>query len=220
MERNIYKIGKELFITSDEEIKEDAWIYDVENNSVNKLIFKHNETAFDKKIILTTNQDLIADGVQAIDDEFLEWFVKNPTCEQVEVQNDYEEPKGDYYKIILPQEEPKLIKCYCGHTIYCDCGPQEEKSYLTFTSNEENPVNIHMRVLPEFDSVSKQDLIEKSRNEEMPEDYFPPKDLANAIWGSCFQYEDMEKNNIEEKVKKACFTVEKIYKIQDYVGSK
>jgi hypothetical protein len=26
------------------------------------------------EIILTTDQDLIADGVQAIDDEFLEWF--------------------------------------------------------------------------------------------------------------------------------------------------
>jgi hypothetical protein len=36
------------------------------------------------KIILTTDQDLIKDGVQAIDDEFLEWFVKNPSCEEVE----------------------------------------------------------------------------------------------------------------------------------------
>lgn len=23
-------------------------------------------------------------------------------------------------------EEPKQIKCYCGHTTYCDCGPLEE----------------------------------------------------------------------------------------------
>ena len=40
-----------------------------------------------KKIILTTDPDLIADGVQAIDDEFLKWFVKNPTCEFVEVDS-------------------------------------------------------------------------------------------------------------------------------------
>lgn len=26
---------------------------------------------------------------------------------------------------ILPKEEPKQIKCYCGHTTYCDCGPLE-----------------------------------------------------------------------------------------------
>ena len=38
-----------------------------------------------KKIILTTDQDLIADGVQAIDDEFLEWFVKNPSCENIPI---------------------------------------------------------------------------------------------------------------------------------------
>lgn len=75
MERNIYKIGKEWFITSDEEIKEgDAYI--TKNGEICKshngskiLLFKT-----DKKIILTTDQDLINDGVQAIDDEFLEWF--------------------------------------------------------------------------------------------------------------------------------------------------
>jgi hypothetical protein len=37
-----------------------------------------------KKIILTTNQDLINDGVQPIEDDFLEWFVKNPSCEFVD----------------------------------------------------------------------------------------------------------------------------------------
>jgi len=30
------------------------------------------------------------------------------------------------YKIIIPQEEPKQIKCYCGHTITCDCEPLQE----------------------------------------------------------------------------------------------
>lgn len=37
------------------------------------------------KITLTTDTQLIKDGVQAIDDEFLEWFVKNPSCEEVEI---------------------------------------------------------------------------------------------------------------------------------------
>lgn len=71
-----------------------------------------------KKIILTTDQDLIKDGVQEIDDEFLEWFVKNPSCEEVKIkpycekltcQNDScnvccQELK---YKITIPKEEPK-----------------------------------------------------------------------------------------------------------------
>ena len=70
------------------------------------------------KIILTTDQDLIKDGVQAIDDEFLEWFVKNPSCESVEIGKkcNYGEcicylgkcqDNENIYKIITPQEEPK-----------------------------------------------------------------------------------------------------------------
>ncbi len=31
-----------------------------------------------------------------------------------------------FYKIIIPQEERKQIKCYCGHTITCDCEPLQE----------------------------------------------------------------------------------------------
>jgi hypothetical protein len=26
----------------------------------------------------------------------------------------------------MKQEEPKQIKCYCGHTITCDCEPKQE----------------------------------------------------------------------------------------------
>ena len=29
------------------------------------------------------------------------------------------------------KEEPKQIKCYCGHTDYCDCGPLEEPKQET-----------------------------------------------------------------------------------------
>jgi hypothetical protein len=64
-----------------------------------------------KKIIITTDKDLISDGVQAIDDEFLNWFIKNPNCESVRIGKGYF--KNDYtqsYKIIIPKEEPKQEK--------------------------------------------------------------------------------------------------------------
>jgi hypothetical protein len=51
------------------------------DNDISRYTFKNRF----KKIILTTDQDLIKDGVQAIDDKFLEWFVNNPSCEEVEV---------------------------------------------------------------------------------------------------------------------------------------
>jgi len=38
-----------------------------------------------KKIILTTDGVLINEGVQSIPEEFLTWFVENPKCESVEV---------------------------------------------------------------------------------------------------------------------------------------
>ena len=79
-----------LYITSDEEIKEGdgSWILDLRSNKIAKNINNHikvwNENC--KKIILTTDKDLIKDGVQPIDNEFLEWFVKNPSCEEVGVK--------------------------------------------------------------------------------------------------------------------------------------
>ena len=111
-----------IYITSDEEIKEGDWIYDASEMSVVKypqIIPKPNYfTQFCKKIILTDNKDLINDGVQAIDDEFLEWFVKNPSCEIVETKLvEFEVDMGlgeecveysSYYKIIIPKEEPKF----------------------------------------------------------------------------------------------------------------
>jgi hypothetical protein len=110
-----------IYITSDEEIKDGDWFISLYSNSIQReltLDWTLNKDAY-KKIILTTDQDLIKDGIQSIDNEFLEWFVKNPDCEYVEVKSqiviNYSFPRSVYYKyeIIIPQEE----KCTCevGH---------------------------------------------------------------------------------------------------------
>jgi hypothetical protein len=67
-------------------------------------------TKKESKIIPTTDQNLIKERVQAINDEFLEWFVKNPSCEEVEVlhQDVYSMGKWDRRSnIIIPKETPK-----------------------------------------------------------------------------------------------------------------
>lgn len=96
-----------IYITNDEEIGEGDWYLDTTVN----VIFKNdklflNGTGY-KKIILTTDPTLIADGVQAIDNEFLKWFVKNSNCEFVVI--DWSPLSKNLYgwKIIIPQEEPK-----------------------------------------------------------------------------------------------------------------
>jgi hypothetical protein len=114
------RTNQHIYITSDEEIKEGDWM--IRGNEQPTLVTHDFFWDFGDryhKIILTTDQDLIADGVQAIDDEFLEWFVKNPSCESVETKVvDFEVDMGlgdeciehsSYYKIIIPQEKNTII---------------------------------------------------------------------------------------------------------------
>jgi hypothetical protein len=101
-------INQNIYITSDEEIKVGDYVI----NSAASYVFQHyfaegNLYKECKKIILTTDQDLIDDGVQSIDDEFLEWFVNNPSCEEVEIEDismQYHEEGYYEYKIIIPKE--------------------------------------------------------------------------------------------------------------------
>ena len=80
--------GKSLYITSDEEIEEGDWFYDLDTKYVKiKQSFENSHLDFNaKKIIMTTDVDLIKDDVQALDNEFLQWFVENPSCEEAKVE--------------------------------------------------------------------------------------------------------------------------------------
>ena len=102
--------NQNIYITSDVEAKEGDWGYIPFQGGDVKLVGKYFADDW-KKIILTTDQDLIKDGVQAIDDEFLEWFVKNPSCESVEIDKNWNYPldKSWEYKIIIPKEEAKQL---------------------------------------------------------------------------------------------------------------
>jgi hypothetical protein len=66
--------GRNIYITNDSEIKEGDWFTDSNNSLKRSYKLSHVQFANPKKIILTTDEQLIEDGVQAIDDEFLEWF--------------------------------------------------------------------------------------------------------------------------------------------------
>ena len=113
----LYKT-QNIYITSDEEIKEGDWFLHPFNT-----LHKAGGNLIDKdfrKIILTTDQDLIKDGVQAIDDEFLEWFVKNPSCEEVEVT----------YGVLKPFQSEDI-----GYLIHCPDNevleePKQEYEYI------------------------------------------------------------------------------------------
>ena len=126
-----WKHKKNIYITSDEEIKVGDYFIESLGLPDSYLVHKLSKEWKDKesfyrrctKVILTTDADLIEDRVESIDDEFLEWFVKNPTCEEVEIESwkidkEWDKvhtqfnpiyPQKTKYKIIIPKEEPKQL---------------------------------------------------------------------------------------------------------------
>ena len=130
--------NKNIFITSDEKFNRDEYVTDgVEViKATPKLVDAQGlvDRRDWKKIILTTDQDLIKDGVQAIDDEFLEWFVKNPSCERVEIERVPFYIKGDYQyhinKIIIPKTRQQVIdEDFAGGLDMGQIIPKEERTY-------------------------------------------------------------------------------------------
>jgi len=107
--------NQNIYVTSDEEIKEGDYFWKPDCNMIFKAEYTPHKGC--QKVILTTDLDLIKDGVQGIDDEFLEWFVKNPSCDEVEVGYGWirlTETDNEGYWVSIPdnqfemqQEEPK-----------------------------------------------------------------------------------------------------------------
>ena len=120
--------NQHIYITSDNaDINENDYIITKDGRlvEVSYLLSKDLEGA--SKIILTTDElyihndlipkeyNLFPQYIQKIDDEFLEWFIKNPSCESVEVTFNNRGITGaekilktfGEYKIIITEEEPK-----------------------------------------------------------------------------------------------------------------
>jgi hypothetical protein len=67
-----------------------------------------------------------------------------------------------------PKEEPKQIKCYCGHTTYCDCGPLEEPKDVVLGYK----TSLDAQMLDRIES--KQEKLEEAAEKyanELPEPY-------------------------------------------------
>jgi len=80
--------NQHIYIISNEEIKMgDYYLCKLSMKALKCIGDEYFNNVDEKKIILTTDVDLISDGVQSISDEFLEWFVKNTSCENVELKD-------------------------------------------------------------------------------------------------------------------------------------
>lgn len=159
----LQKVTKELLLYKDS-VKEDAYTQPIDMFIISdeelKDEDKYSHYRIDcKKIILTTNKDLIEEGVQDIPYEFLKWFIKNPTCENIEVRKIEDElisqknPKIRFnalqdppsfisaeslnsmiltykYKIIIPKTTQQVIdEDFAGGLEMGQIIPKEERSY-------------------------------------------------------------------------------------------
>jgi hypothetical protein len=226
-----------VYITSDEEIKEGDYIISLVDDESFEIVWKcdksniENMIDFDldfQKIILTTDQDLIKDGVQAIDDEFLEWFVNNPSCERVEVDK---EPfditeKGEWlyeYKIIIPRNTQQVIdEDFDGGLTMGQIIPQEEPKQETVEEIAERLFPVHIKsILDKYDDgvtnvVGKEDINEDCREsfidgakwqaermyskEDMRKAYFSGVSSTREGWNG--EYAGGNSPNIEKKFSK------------------
>lgn len=121
--------SQHIYITSEEEIKEGDWF--IRKDSIYKC-FKVHKTDIEfltsinsvycgsntfwskeycKKIILTTDESLIVQGVQAVDKEFLEWFINNQDVDYVKITTSFAENTwSENYKIIIPKHKSLIEK--------------------------------------------------------------------------------------------------------------
>lgn len=101
-----------IYITIDGDIFENDYIITKDGRLVQVSYILSKDVDGASKVILTSDQDLIDDGVQPITNTFAEWFVKNPTCEYLHLGY-YSENGTKMYSPIIPsndvEEEKKVI---------------------------------------------------------------------------------------------------------------
>ena len=149
--------SRNIYITSDEDIKFNDYVIQVNFEKTNtqviqcvtesqvKIANDKDGSFTKKKVILTTDQYLIKDGVQAIDDEFLEWFIKNPSCEEVEIERScLDETAFRHniitYKIIIPKEkdyfpDTKIGSILSSEDIVNEINELENQSFEGWTTD-------------------------------------------------------------------------------------
>jgi hypothetical protein len=195
---NPFAKQQNIYITSDEYI---GLSYYLDGNLVRKGVVddkEYWEVRKDyKKIILTTDPDLIKDGVQAIDDEFLEWFVKNPSCERVEVEDfpmtEKYNSKGEYvhrsywvYKIIIPRTTQQIINQDYAGGLEMGQIPAKEEPKEEFPKPNIIDNWLEKNGDPEIDKQVEQEAKElceqnKISQEELERAIFAPINLYSAI---------------------------------------
>jgi hypothetical protein len=177
-----------IYITNNFEIEDgDLCIYDHNNTLILKKenvdkygIIRLNNIGYPlnycKKIILTTDEILIKQGVQKIEEDFLQWLIKNPNYEFIEVKEELEicfncewnydscpnveECLKNKYKMIIPKEKLKQELLQLGTQEFSDL----ESLYFDDKSKEDTLEKVAQWIInnrytrSEFEKVSDSEM--------------------------------------------------------------
>ena len=167
--------GRNIYITNSEKIEKGDWVFNPIYKTVYQWIINadlHFDKISAKKIILTTDTQLIEDGVQSIPDYFLEWFVNNSSCEEVKVKHLLKSifnPKTNekypivqhrhfdltkmictyHYELIIPRKKPNYNM---KEEIIAEIERIEEPEQKTFNvkTEKQKPIQLRNSNLPAF----------------------------------------------------------------------
>ncbi len=243
--RNPNCTNQNIYITSDEEIKVGDYVNGGDWNDIEKI--KHQKEVDNlklykdgdfivpyRKIILTTDQDLIKDGVQAIDDEFLEWFIKNPSCEEVEIEESTLLNTSrtyldiDKYKIIIPKEEPcehftptiGCIKDVCS----CNKDPKQAPFKHKVESLSTEEVLANRSNAYEFIDFDKQETLEEAAKECLMNNSLPTEGdfaegyITGSLFGAKWQQEQILDFLYSEITERRDYSASKMcYKVIEFI---
>ena len=175
--------NQHIYITNNEEIKDGNWcLYNKNHNSRNPIweLVKCGKIKREEmhphtngklllwmmKIIITTDSDLIEDGIQAIDNKFLEWFVKNPDCGFIKTKESkwlLDTEDKPYYTIIVPKEEILCEHCL-STTTCCDdieaetCENMNRKELRQETLEKVKRTELFNSILPIVKKIPRKDV--------------------------------------------------------------
>lgn len=218
-DKSVNSGNQHIYITSKEEItgfENNIWVIKGDRIFLwqNTMALVSNNKP--KKIILTTDQNLIENGIQAIDDEFLQWFAKNPSREEVEIKHIIKEYVDDqdaygydvnYYKITIPLR--------VGSEVSCTTQDKE-------TSSQKNTLLMQYPLTP--DKCFKQETDENLTAEQIAWKWLDVEENGNSIedttsfekgveigakWQAERMYSEEEVKEIVSKLTKDCYYMQK-----------
>jgi len=104
--KNTHRINGLIYITSEEVINKNDYITD----GYKVWKWKDDSSLLGRlKVILSNDQTLTSDGIQAIEPEAVKWLNENPSCEGVDLvfvcERGHREIIKTHYKINLPKQE-------------------------------------------------------------------------------------------------------------------